>query len=373
MQGDTFSRQVDALSSEIIDVSPCLIGEVSRRHETLLEGLHVLASTAEVQFAHERAERATAEASARRTEETMQGLDAIVWVAEAGTGIYSFVSRHAEEALGYPVERWLAQPGFWAEYIHDEDRRYATDNRARCLREGRDVEFEYRAVTAAGRVVWFRESIHLTHDEGRGPELRGQMWDITRRKKVEKQLYAAKSELTRQLDDLSYLHELSTRLSPLMELQPLIGEILTAVAGVQGADIGLIRLYDASAGELSVATSFGLPDEYLARVARLGPGEMVCGAAMASGKPVMVEDTETDPLYAPCPGLARLGGYRAAYSTPLIARSGELLGTIATHFREPHRPPERQIRLVELYARQVADFIENARLRQASGQGDGQA
>jgi GAF domain-containing protein len=94
---------------------------------------------------------------------------------------------------------------------------------------------------------------------------------------------------------------------------------------------------------------------------------------MASGKPVMVEDTETDPLYAPCPGLARLGGYRAAYSTPLIARSGEVLGTIATHFREPHRPPERQIRLVELYARQVADFIENARLRQASGQGDGQA
>ena len=39
-----------------------------------------------------------------------------------------------------------------------------------------------------------------------------------------------------------------------------------------------------------------------------------------------------------------------------------MLGTIATCFREPHRPSERQVRLVELYARQAADFVEAARL-----------
>src|SRR5689334_12608737 len=66
-------------------------------------------------------------------------------------------------------------------------------------------------------------------------------------------------------------------------------------------------------------------------------------------------------------GLSRLGGYRAAYSTPLIARCGDVLGTIATHFQEPHRPSERQTRLVELYARQVADFVQVAGLMERSG------
>jgi PAS domain S-box-containing protein len=368
MDGNAFSLQVDALRSQIIDIRPCLEGEVAPRHEALVESLQLLATMAEDQLAHERTGRATAEALAERTEAMVQGLDAIVWVADAGTGVYSFISRHAEEALGYPIDRWLARPGFWAEYIHDEDRRYAADHRARCLREGRDVEFEYRAVTAAGRVVWFRESIRLVHDQGREPELRGHMWDISRRKKVEKQLYAAKSELTRQLDDLTYLHAMSTRLSPLMELGPLLDEILAVVAALQGAEMGLIRLYDLSAQGLRVVASIGFTEDYLTRVAHLVLGEMACGLAAETRSPVLIEDIEAEPAYAPYLEAARLAGYRGVYSTPLIARGGDVLGTIATHFREPHRSPEHQVRVVELYARQVADFVENAQLRRPSGE-----
>jgi PAS domain S-box-containing protein len=362
MDSDQFSRQGVALCALVTDLEPCLGGAVAERHEEIREGFRAFASLAEDQLNRERARRAAAEAEAILARDMVRGLKTVVWTADASTGQYSFVSDYAEEALGYPAGRWHEEPGFWARYVLPEDREYAAANRDRCLREGKDVEFEYRALTASGRVVWFRESIRLARDAGRGSELRGQMWDITRRKKVEKQLYAARRELAEQLDDLKYLHEMSTRLSPLMGLQPLIGEILAAVAAVQGSEMGLIRLYDASAGELHVASSFGLPDEYLARVARLRPGEMVCGAAVASGKPVVVEDTETDPLYARYLDLARLGGYRAAYSTPLIARSGAVLGTIATHFREPHRPSERQGRLVELYARQAADFVQVAGL-----------
>jgi signal transduction histidine kinase/CheY-like chemotaxis protein len=45
-----------------------------------------------------------------------------------------------------------------------------------------------------------------------------------------------------------------------------------------------------------------------------------------------------------------------------MARSGEPLGTIAAYFRESRRPPERQVRLVELYARHAAGVVEHARL-----------
>src|SRR5206468_3618192 len=49
---------------------------------------------------------------------------------------------------------------------------------------------------------------------------------------------------------------------------------------------------------------------------------------------------------------------RAVQSTPLVSRSGRLLGMISTHWREPHRPTERAFRLLDVLARQAADLIE---------------
>src|SRR5262249_40232354 len=67
---------------------------------------------------------------------------------------------------------------------------------------------------------------------------------------------------------------------------------------------------------------------------------------------------------------ARIGGYRAKYSTLMMTRHGELLGTLATCYREPHRPTERETRLVELFARQAADLVEIARLKRALQEAD---
>ncbi|HET9854218.1 MAG TPA: PAS domain S-box protein, partial [Methylomirabilota bacterium] len=60
--------------------------------------------------------------SEQRYRDLIQGLDAIVWEADAHTLTFSFVSRRAETVLGYPVERWLREPDFWAHRIHPEDR-----------------------------------------------------------------------------------------------------------------------------------------------------------------------------------------------------------------------------------------------------------
>src|SRR2546423_112263 len=68
---------------------------------------------AEDALTREREARAAAEVEARRLRGLVRGIDAILW--EAGPdGRYRFVSRRAEELLGYPVARWLDEPGFWA-------------------------------------------------------------------------------------------------------------------------------------------------------------------------------------------------------------------------------------------------------------------
>jgi PAS domain S-box-containing protein len=43
---------------------------------------------------------------------------------------------------------------------------------------------------------------------------------------------------------------------------------------------------------------------------------------------------------------------------PIVSSDGRVFGMISTHFRVPHRPSERELRLVDLVARQAADYLE---------------
>jgi PAS domain S-box-containing protein len=56
---------------------------------------------------------------------------------------------------------------------------------------------------------------------------------------------------------------------------------------------------------------------------------------------------------------------RAVQSTPLVSRSGKLLGMISTHWREPHQPAERALWRLDVLARQAADLIERGKIEAA--------
>jgi PAS domain S-box-containing protein len=75
---------------------------------------------------------------------------------------------------------------------------------------------------------------------------------------------------------------------------------------------------------------------------------------------VVVPDIETCDFMT---GAADLGEYRrsnirAVQSTPLVSRSGQPLGMISTHWREPHQPTKRALWRLDVLARQAADLIE---------------
>ncbi|MFY9658675.1 MAG: PAS domain S-box protein [Methylocystis sp.] len=52
-------------------------------------------------------------------------------------------------------------------------------------------------------------------------------------------------------------------------------------------------------------------------------------------------------------------------STPLIGRGGVRLGILSTYWRSPHRPGEQDLRRLDLYALQAADFIEHCQMAKA--------
>jgi PAS domain S-box-containing protein len=159
---------------------------------------------------------------------------------------------------------------------------------------------------------------------------------------------------------MARLHDLTTRLATGTHLDALFQEILAAVTELQSTDMAALLLRDARTGDLWMAASTGLTDAARRLVQRLPAGRGASGQAVRERHTVSIEDVDADPRYEAVRPLARLAGYRAISSTPLISRTGDVLGAVTTLFREPGRPPERDIELVELYARQVANAIEHA-------------
>ena len=171
-------------------------------------------------------------------------------------------------------------------------------------------------------------------------------------------------ELETQIEDLRRLHETSLRLTSLLDVESVLREVLRAAMAVQATGLGLLSLCDAEQPGLRLGVHAGLDDEFLRHVEEVPPGGGACGTAYAERRRVVVEDTEVDPIFAPYREAARRAGFRACHSTPLISRRGDTIGVLSVLFAEPHRPSDRETRLMDLYARIATDSIENARLRQ---------
>jgi signal transduction histidine kinase/CheY-like chemotaxis protein len=142
----------------------------------------------------------------------------------------------------------------------------------------------------------------------------------------------------------------------------LLEEILGVATAVEGTDKGLLSLSDLDAEGLRIGASIGIDETFLTafEVAKTGIG--ASGICFAERRRVIVEDIETDPICEPFREILRASGIKAIHSTPLITRSGKLIGVLSTYFRHQHRPSDREIHLSNLCARQAVDFIENARL-----------
>jgi len=137
--------------------------------------------------------------------------------------------------------------------------------------------------------------------------------------------------------------------------------VLDAAIELMSADMGSMQVFDPERGELRLLAERGFHPESATywQWVRLNSGS-TCGMALSAGCRVIVPDIEAHEAMV---GTADLDAYlrseiRAVQSTPLVARSGRLLGMISTHWRKPHRPTERELRPLDVLARQAADLIE---------------
>src|SRR6185436_19767720 len=107
----------------------------------------------------ERQARAEAQAHERRFRDLVHGVDAVLTEIETASRRVLFINGRAESILGYTVEQWMAQPGFWRAHIHPDDRERAVAVSDGHIAAGRDFVHEYRMLASDGRTVWIRDSV----------------------------------------------------------------------------------------------------------------------------------------------------------------------------------------------------------------------
>jgi len=184
--------------------------------------------------------------------------------------------------------------------------------------------------------------------------------DITERKRIEATLAA-------DLRDMALLRDLAARIVTEGDADKLFEDILQAAIQILQADAGTIQLLDEPTQELVLAATHGFDTGMTTRFARVDAfSNSSCGLALAIRQrqfTLFDVPPEMDP-----DGSLRVHadmGLRSAQSTPLVSRSGELIGMFSTHWKTRRVLDERETRFLDLLGRQAADLIERIRNDQA--------
>jgi signal transduction histidine kinase/AmiR/NasT family two-component response regulator len=121
-----------------------------------------------------------------------------------------------------------------------------------------------------------------------------------------------------------------------------------------------VLLLDEEGRHLLEGSGGSMPEEYMRAVNGLtiGPEVGACGSAAFRNETVIVEDIATDHRFSPVKDFVMSFGVRACWSVPIRGSDKIVLGTFAMYHRQPARPTERSLRLVEAGALLAGNAIE---------------
>jgi GAF domain-containing protein len=182
------------------------------------------------------------------------------------------------------------------------------------------------------------------------------------------ELRARTADLTRSVEQLTALGEVSRAVSSTLDLDTVLDTIVTRAKQLAGTDGCTIYEYDEASEAFRLrASRFAHPHEAavldpIARATPIPKGQGLSGRAALLREPVHIPDIAVEGAYeSPVRAPLLQAGYRALLGVPLL-REEQVVGVLAVIRKTPGDFGPEVVRVLMTFATQSALAIENARL-----------
>jgi GAF domain-containing protein len=179
-----------------------------------------------------------------------------------------------------------------------------------------------------------------------------------------KELQARTNELTRSVDQLTALGEISQAVSSTLDVETVLQTIVSRASQLAGADGCAIYEYDDATEAFHIRATHNMDPVLVGtlRAAPLRKGEGTMGRAAETREPTQVADIAAPGAYqSHIRDTLLRAGYRALLSVPLL-REGEIIGSLSLNRHAPGEFPPEAVEVLKTFATQSALAIQNARL-----------
>jgi hypothetical protein len=140
----------------------------------------------------------------------------------------------------------------------------------------------------------------------------------------------------------------------------MLAQVLEAAMARTRADMGNIQLMDPRLGALTIQVQRGFRAPFLEFFKTVDVGHAACGNALLTGRRIAVEDTADSPVFPDSTTIEVMldANVRSVQSTPLIGRSGRILGMLSTHYRKVRVLGPEELHVIDRFARWAAVLAE---------------
>src|SRR2546425_4358508 len=183
-----------------------------------------------------------------------------------------------------------------------------------------------------------------------------------------KELQARTADLTRSVDELTALGEVSRALSSTLDLETVLQTIVTQAVHIAGTAGCIIWEYDEPREEFRLRVSHYADDgdavllQALGRMTTISKGQGVTTRVFEQRQPVQIDDITAAGAYeSPIRGPLIEAGHRALLGVPLLSED-KVIGVLAVTRKTPGEFEPEIVRLLSTLATQSALAIQNARL-----------
>ena len=170
-------------------------------------------------------------------------------------------------------------------------------------------------------------------------------------------------QMTRKALQLDTLSQVSETLSSNRLLEDVLQLIVTMTAQMMGSKICSIMLLDLATGELRIAATQSLSEQYR-RKPHVKIGQSISGRAVQDRRPIIVPDVTRDSTYM-YPDMAAKEGLCSLLCVPMLVRE-KAIGVINTYTSTPHTFTAEEVKLMQAIANQAAISIEHTTLLEKS-------